>query len=273
MPELPEVETTLRGIKEYVEKQQIIKVVIRKRTLRWPIDLEMESHLQNATVLQVTRRAKYLLFSTDKGTFIFHLGMTGRIGILNKPLPPKKHDHVDILFANKLILRFTDARRFGAFLWTAENVYNHYLIKSLGIEPLSVQFSGRYLKKISENKNIAIKRFIMDSKKVVGVGNIYAAEALFLANIHPLTPVKNLSLTQLTKLVKTIKVVLKNAIITGGTTLKDYLNHEGKKGYFYLHLKVYGRAGKPCVKCGHILTKLCIANRSTVYCKACQTLL
>ncbi len=270
MPELPEVETTLWGIYPHIQAQRIKDVIIRHPRLRWPIPHQIGSKLIGNKIEQIQRRAKYLLLTVGKGTLIIHLGMSGRLRILTKSIPPQKHDHIDIVFSNHKILRFTDPRRFGAFLWTEQAIHLHSLLKNLGPEPLEKSFTSRYLLQQAQDRKIPIKSFIMDNKIVVGVGNIYAAEALFLAKINPLKPVKNITLIEFTRLVTAIKKILRLAIKQGGTTVKDFVNSEGKPGYFSQYLKVYGRAGMPCVSCQTILQSVRIGQRSTVYCGRCQ---
>lgn len=270
MPELPEVETTLNGIKPYSEQQKITAVIVRHHGLRWPIPKNINTLVKNQLVQIIERRGKYLLFRTTKGTIILHLGMSGSLRVLTQPTPAGKHDHVDIEFANHKILRLTDPRRFGAFLWTEEDPYFHPLLKHLGPEPLSKEFSGKYLWQRAQKRKVPIKSFIMDSKIVVGVGNIYASEALFAAGIHPESPTGKISAERFEVLVKEIKKILRIAIKKGGTTLKDFLKSDGKPGYFSQHLKVYGRAGLPCVECGTELKELRLGQRSTVVCEKCQ---
>jgi formamidopyrimidine-DNA glycosylase len=273
MPELPEVETTMRGIAPHILQQKITSVVIRHFYLRWPIPKNLASILEKQIVLDVTRRGKYLLLATAKGTLIIHLGMSGCLRVMAAPIfTSNKHDHVDICFANKICLRLTDPRRFGALLWTDQAVSLHPLIKNLGIEPLAKEFTGKYLFERAQGRKVAIKTFIMDSKVIVGVGNIYAAESLFASGIHPLAATGNLNLAQCKKLVTAIKKILLMAIAQGGTTLKDFFNSSGKPGYFKAKLKVYGRGGLPCVKCASLLSELRLASRHTVYCSACQPL-
>lgn len=270
MPELPEVETTLRGILPYTQHQRIVHVDIRHYQLRWPIPKNIKQRLKDKIIQSIIRRGKYLIVALDSGNLILHLGMSGHLRIVPANTPFEKHDHVDILLSNQKILRFNDPRRFGAFLWVDTDPLLHPLLKDLGLEPLDPKFSGRYLKQLAQGKKLHVKKFIMDSKVVTGVGNIYAQEALFLACIHPLTPVNQLTLTQFTSLAKSIQVILKKAIKQGGTTLKDFLNSDGKPGYFVNELRVYGRAGLPCKVCGTCLTLVRIAQRSTVYCERCQ---
>jgi len=270
MPELPEVETTLRGIKPHIEHQLIKDIIIRHYQLRWPVPRDLQDKLKHKKIKKIERRAKYLLISVAEGTIILHLGMSGSLRILAQPLLPKKHDHIDIEFENKKILRFTDPRRFGAFLWTEEDPALHPLLKNLGPEPLDKSFSAQYLLKRAQGRKVPVKSFIMDNKIVVGVGNIYATEALFIAGINPKHPADKISLEQYKKLVKTIKAVLLYAIKQGGTTLKDFLNSDGKPGYFINKLKAYGRAGLSCVKCHTTLKSIYIGQRNTVYCEKCQ---
>lgn len=270
MPELPEVETTLRGIELHIKNQKIKRVIIRNRNLRWPIPSHLNKTLKDQVITNGLRRGKYLLFTTAKGTLILHLGMSGNLRILPPKTPPQKHDHLDIEFTNHKILRLTDPRRFGACLWTDGDPLNHFLLKNLGCEPLSKDFTGHFLFQRGQQKKVAIKTFLMDSKIVVGIGNIYAAEALFAARINPNTPAGEVKLHQYEVLVTAIKKILRASIKQGGTTLKDFLHSEGKPGYFKLHLKVYGRGNQPCLNCKTKLTEIRIGQRSTVYCINCQ---
>jgi formamidopyrimidine-DNA glycosylase len=270
MPELPEVETTLRGIQPFIQNQVIHRFVIRRANLRWPIPKANLQRLVGQAIIEVKRRGKYLLLSTDLATIIIHLGMSGRLRILDKPTIADKHDHVDIIFNNGCLLRFTDPRRFGALLCSEADPYQHPLLKHLGVEPLSRQFSVHYLKRQLQHKRLAIKSAIMDPCIVVGVGNIYATEALFIAAISPIKSAKTLSLAELKRLLRAIKSILRRAIRHGGSSLKDFLNSEGEPGYFSQKLQVYGRAGLPCLQCKSILQFIRIGQRSTVYCPHCQ---
>ena len=270
MPELPEVETTRRGILPHIENQTIVKAIIRERRLRWLIPANLPQILRNKTIIKVERRAKYLLLITHEGTIIIHLGMSGFLNILLEHSPIKKHDHIDLVLSNHKILRFTDPRRFGAFIWTEKTPHEHELLQHLGVEPLSQNFTGRYLHLSAKNRKAPIKSFLMDNKIVTGIGNIYATEALFAAGIHPTAPANSISIERLEKLVKSSKQILRQAIKHGGTTLKDFVNSDGKPGYFSNQLKVYGRAGKKCFVCQSILQSMQIGQRSTVYCKHCQ---
>lgn len=270
MPELPEVETTLRGIKRHIIGCNITDVIVRHPRLRWPVPADLKSKIKGHTLKAISRRAKYLLFTFDVGTLILHLGMSGKLRILDSELPPQKHDHVDIYFDNNKYLRFTDPRRFGALLWTDEDPANHVLLASIGVEPLSTAFNGDYLFVRASGRKVPVKSFIMDSKIVAGVGNIYATEALFEACIRPQTPAGKISLKQYEALASAIKSILKNAIEKGGTTLKDFMKSDGSPGYFSIELQAYGHAGKACPRCGATLKSARIAQRSTVYCAKCQ---
>ncbi|MBX3710127.1 MAG: bifunctional DNA-formamidopyrimidine glycosylase/DNA-(apurinic or apyrimidinic site) lyase [Gammaproteobacteria bacterium] len=270
MPELPEVETTLRGILPHINRQTITKVVVRQCQLRWPIQSNLPQILSGKKIIDVERRGKYLLLRTDSGAIIIHLGMSGHLRILTQDLLPNKHDHVDIVFQSNKILRFTDPRRFGAFLWTKDDPHHHSLLKNLGIEPLTKGFSGKYLWLRAQGRKLPIKSLLMDSKIVAGIGNIYAAEALFEAGIYPAVPAQSLSVERLNSLAKSIKRILRHAIERGGTTLKDFINSDGKPGYFSNQLKAYGHAGLPCVVCHTLLQSMQIGQRNTVYCKRCQ---
>lgn len=270
MPELPEVETTLRGIAPYIQHQIITDVIVRKHQLRWPIPTNIKQLLVGQSILDLQRRGKYLLLQTEQHIVIIHLGMSGVLRIFTSE-PPKadKHDHVDILFNNNTILRFTDPRRFGALLLMHKNS-EHTLLKNLGVEPLSKNFNAKYLWSKARNKKVSIKSFLMNHHIVTGIGNIYATEALFAAKIDPTIPAKSLTFIQIKVLVKHIKKILQKAIKRGGTTLKDFLNSNGKPGYFSNHLKVYGREGLPCVICNTTIQTKKIGQRTTAYCKRCQ---
>ncbi|MGR9051088.1 MAG: bifunctional DNA-formamidopyrimidine glycosylase/DNA-(apurinic or apyrimidinic site) lyase [Gammaproteobacteria bacterium] len=270
MPELPEVETTCRGIKPHIERRTIADVVIRQPRLRWPVSEEIKRLLPGLTVHEVSRRAKYILLVTDIGTVIMHLGMSGNLRILTGDAAVKKHDHADVVFTNGTVLRFNDPRRFGAILWSGGPISEHPLFKDLGPEPLSSEFDGNYLRQRAKNRNTPIKAFIMDSHNVVGVGNIYANEALFAAGIRPTRSAGNISSARYETLATSIREVLSSAIDQGGTTLRDFVNENGKPGYFKQRLQVYGRGGAPCFVCRHPLTEIRQSNRSTVFCSRCQ---
>jgi len=270
MPELPEVETTRRGIEPYIVNQTIQQIIIREHQLRWKIPSKLVKELPGKKITKVIRRGKYLLFFIDQGTLILHLGMSGSLLLFADNRSHKKHDHVDILFVNNITLRFTDPRKFGAVLFTTEDPLNHPLLAKLGPEPLTQAFSPKHLATLAKNRTICIKSFIMDSKVVVGIGNIYATEALFLARINPNAITKSISAARLSELVYVIKKILRAAIKQGGTTLKDFVDSEGKPGYFAQKLKVYGRAGQACLSCDTTLLAVRISNRNTVYCPKCQ---
>jgi len=268
MPELPEVETTCKGISPIVGSK-IKHIIIRQPKLRWPIPPAL-SEFKNLIVKKVSRRAKYILIHTDQGAFIIHLGMSGRLCLIKQGLTAAKHDHVDFILTNNRLLRYTDHRRFGSILWSDEDPLNHRLLCELGPEPLSRSFNGQYLFKITRTKKTAIKTTIMDQKIVVGVGNIYANEALYLAGISPIRKTQSLSLEECQALVKAIQKILKRAILQGGTTLRDFLSADGKRGYFKQKLQVYGRQGELCFSCTKILSSEKIGQRMTVYCRTCQ---
>jgi formamidopyrimidine-DNA glycosylase len=270
MPELPEVETTCRGIAPHIEGQTVKQVIVRQPKLRWPVPELLNQILAGLSIQSVSRRAKYLLFTTNAGTMLLHLGMSGSLRIMKTGQRAGKHDHIDFIFNDDTLLRFNDPRRFGAVLWTTAPATEHQLLKDLGPEPLLADFNGELLYSLSRNRKVPVKSFIMDSHIVVGVGNIYANEALFMAGILPSRQAGKISLARYQKLAESIRVILLHAIQQGGTTLRDFVNEAGKPGYFKQQLKVYGRAGLPCVHCQQPLTEIRLANRSTVFCSACQ---
>ncbi len=270
MPELPEVETTRRGISPHIQHNTIRSVTIRNPRLRWPIDAALPKRLKGRIIDDVERRGKYLLIRVENGTLLWHLGMSGSLRILLQHEPPKTHDHVDITFNDGKILRYNDPRRFGAVVWTEAPAEEHALLHHLGPEPLEEEFNADYLYTKSRKRQQAIKSWIMDSKIVVGVGNIYANEALFYSGIHPLKAAGKITRKQCEKLVEEIKRILQAAILRGGTTLRDFVNSDGKPGYFAQELSVYGRGGEDCRQCGKALTEKQIAQRASVYCTICQ---
>jgi len=270
MPELPEVETTRLGIQPHIEGQGINEMIIRQPRLRWPVPTELTNILPQQTIEKVVRRGKYLLFQTKAGTLITHLGMSGSLRILTDSIAPGKHDHIDIIFANHICLRFNDPRRFGCFLWTTENPYQHDLLKNLGPEPLTNLFDGDYLFEQSRKRTTPIKHFIMDSQIVVGVGNIYANEALFYSGIHPEEKAGKINAARYYLLAENIKSILAQAIKIGGTTIRNFSGSDGKPGYFKQQLKVYGRMGLPCIICKNILLEIRLGQRSSVFCPHCQ---
>lgn len=270
MPELPEVETVSRGIRPLLLKQKITQIIVRQPKLRWTIPRSLNNDLKQQTIQQVTRRGKYLLLATENGTIIIHLGMSGVLLVQPQQHTWAKHEHVNIILANGYALCFIDPRRFGTILWTTQDPQQHRLLKHLGPEPLTRDFNARYLINAARRHKCTIKQFIMNNHIVVGVGNIYATEALFLAKIHPTTPANQVSAAHLTKLVTTIKQVLKLAIKNSGTTIRDYATSDGKPGNFQHRLYVYGRQNQPCKKCKTILQAIRLGQRNTVFCPSCQ---
>ena len=269
MPELPEVETTRRGIEPHVVGRKVSSVTIRDRRLRWPISDDLEQRLEGGRVLAARRRAKYLLIDFDNGSLLVHLGMSGSLRLVNNKEQPRKHDHVDIALDTGFLLRYHDPRRFGSMHWVEGT--SHTLLDHLGPEPLSTDFSGDYLHRASRTRAAPVKHFIMDAKVVVGVGNIYANEALFMAGIRPDRAANKVSKVRYVRLAETIQEVLATAIEVGGTTLRDFVGGDGKAGYFAQSLQVYGRAGGLCKRCkGQTLKEIRQSNRSTVFCPNCQ---
>jgi len=269
MPELPEVETTLRGIEPHLLNQRISRVIVRDPRLRWPVPDDV-SKAEGQKFVKLARRGKYLLLKLQHGGLIIHLGMSGSLRILQQPLTPGKHDHVDVELENGVCLRFNDPRRFGAFLWVDGEMQSHELLRDLGPEPLSEEFTADYLYRRSRDRRVAIKNFIMNGHIVVGVGNIYASEALFMAGIHPQRAAGRVSLQRYEGLVAATCDVLDRAIKQGGTTLRDFVNSEGAPGYFAQELLVYDRAGSDCFQCGTTIRLKVIGQRSSYYCPACQ---
>lgn len=270
MPELPEVETTLRGIAPHLAGQVVADVIIRNAKLRWPIPKNLPKLLGGQRVSGLHRRAKYLLIHFAQGTLILHLGMSGSLRILTTPTPPDKHDHFDLVLANGIIMRLRDPRKFGAVLWQVGDVSEHPLLAKLGPEPLLDAFNADYLYRATRKRSAAIKLLIMDSHVVVGVGNIYANEALFRAGIKPQLASGKVSLLRCEKLVSEIRATLGEAIKLGGSSLRDYVDSDGKQGYFQQHYWVYGRAGEPCKRCGTLIRLIKQGQRSSFYCPVCQ---
>lgn len=269
MPELPEVETTRRGIAPHCEGETIGRVTVRNASLRWPVPADLAEKLEGQVIRSVDRRAKYLFLNMDQGSVIVHLGMSGSLRIISDSTPPLPHDHIDLALQSGVILRFNDPRRFGCWLW-ADSADKHPLISHLGPEPLAPEFSGEFLFRLSRSKNTPVKSFIMDSQVVVGVGNIYANEALFKAGIHPRRKAGRISRDRYHGLAEAIRETLSAAILMGGTTLRNFVNSDGKPGYFAQSLLVYGRGGQPCEECGTPLKEIRMNNRATVYCPRCQ---
>ena len=269
MPELPEVETSRRGIAPHIEGQKISALNIRERRLRWPVGKEVDRNLEGATITSVDRRAKYLLINTSNGTAIMHLGMSGSLSIVDRGTPAGVHDHVDFELEDGKALRLRDPRRFGSLHWSDEPL-EHPLLSSLGPEPLGPDFSGRYLWERSRGRRVAVKPFIMTANIVVGVGNIYASESLYRAGIHPKRAAGRVSLERYEWLADAIRGVLERAIKAGGTTLRDFYGGDGEAGYFQQELDVYGREDEPCNACGTPITSVVLGQRATYYCKSCQ---
>lgn len=279
MPELPEVETTRRGLAPHVEGKRIRGVVLRRPDLRWPIPAEIESVLPGQRIHAVRRRAKYLLLDTDAGSALLHLGMTGSLRVLPASTPVTTHDHVDFALSSGRVLRFNDPRRFGCLLWQPVGE-THELLQALGPEPLSDAsvetaldtpvFDGDYLFQRSRGRKAPVKTFLMDQRIVVGVGNIYAAESLFRAGISPLRPAGKVTRGRYVALADAVKQILAYAITRGGTTLRDFISPDGAPGYFEQELLAYGRSGLPCPNCGRALKSGNIGQRASVWCGHCQ---
>lgn len=269
MPELPEVETTCRGIAPHIIGMEIKAVVIRQPKLRWPIPKGLEKELKGVKTLNLERRAKYLLLQTESGTLILHLGMSGSLRILPLDTAVTPHDHFDLLFVG-CCLRLRDPRRFGAVIWTTTAPEDHPLIRNLGPEPLTSEFNGEWLYAHSRNRSVPVKNLIMDGKVVAGVGNIYANESLFLSGIDPRRGGNRISKRRYQKLAEQIKAVLSAAIRQGGTTLRDFQRNDGRPGYFSQALQVYGKEGHPCPACGSAIRRQMISQRSSFFCSRCQ---
>ena len=270
MPELPEVETTLRGLVGPLAGRRVARVVVRNSALRWPVPGDLDVQLAGFPIRGMSRRAKYLLLHFDHGTLIMHLGMSGRLRHLAEDRPPGKHDHVDLVLDNGSVVRLCDPRRFGAVLWTADDPNAHPLLCKLGPEPLEQGFDGAYLHRESRRRSAPIKTVIMDAHLVVGVGNIYASESLFRARINPQGAANSLSLARCERLVQEIKATLSDAIAAGGSSLRDYFGADGKPGYFQQQYFVYGRTEEACRVCDTPIHSLRQGQRSTFYCPFCQ---
>lgn len=269
MPELPEVETTRRGIAPHATGQQIQAIHVRESRLRWPVANNLPAILGQQTIHKVRRRAKYLLFDVDAGSLLIHLGMSGSLRIVDSTTPLKKHDHIDIVLASQRIIRFHDPRRFGSVLFSTDPA-SHPLLSELGPEPLTDEFSGDVLFFASRKRAVAVKNFIMNAHTVVGVGNIYASEALFRAGINPRRRAGRVSRERYARLAAEIKATLQAAIDVGGTTLRDFYGGDGEPGYFRQKLNVYERAGEPCRNCGAPIKRYVLGQRATYACTTCQ---
>jgi formamidopyrimidine-DNA glycosylase len=269
MPELPEVETTRRGLLPLLG-QEVRAVTVRKAALRWPVTENLHGLMAGQRLRDLQRRAKYILARFETGTLLLHLGMSGRLCLLEKDEPHGRHDHVDILFEHGAVLRLRDPRRFGAVLWIAGDPLQHELLKSLGPEPLEAGFDADLLYRETRSRSAPIKNAIMDAHLVVGVGNIYASESLFRARINPRTPAGKLSRARCERLVAEIKATLAEALQAGGSSLRDFFGADGNPGYFQQSYFVYGRTGQPCRVCGTAIRSLKQGQRSTFYCPKCQ---
>ncbi len=268
MPELPEVETTCRGVGAVIVGRRISDWQLRQPLLRWPVVLP--ACLRGERVLRVLRRAKYLVLETAQGALIMHLGMSGSLQLVPREAAPGRHDHVDLEFDEDLVLRLTDPRRFGSIHYHDGDWRSHWLLKDLGIEPLDPRFDGDFLHLAARGRRVAIKQFLMDARVVVGVGNIYANESLFRAGIRPRRAARGISRQRCDILAEAVRDVLTRAIRQGGTTLRDFVDGSGRPGYFSQSLNVYGRQNQPCYQCGSVLKGLRLGQRATVYCPNCQ---
>jgi formamidopyrimidine-DNA glycosylase len=269
MPELPEVETTRRGLAPHVIGRAIRRVEVREPRLRWPVAKDLAPRLADARIDSLERRGKYLLFGTEAGTLLVHLGMSGSLRYLPAAAAPSTHDHIDVHFADGSSLRFNDPRRFGSFMLTRAP-HRHPLLKALGPEPLGAAFTADYLADACRGRRVAIKQQLMNGRIVVGVGNIYANEALFRAGIHPMRAAGRVARARFEPLVTAVRAVLLDAIEEGGTTLRNFVGGDGRPGYFRSALQVYDREGQPCLRCGTPITHRVVGQRSTYYCARCQ---
>ena len=271
MPELPEVATTINGIRPCLQGAVIVGATVRERRLRWPIIADLKQRVEGQTVMDITRRAKYILIRLERGGLLIHLGMTGSMRVTTEDVKPEKHDHFDLLTDTGAVIRYRDPRRFGCMIYCEGDPRNHALLHKLGKEPLEQGFTGAYLYQLSRNRGIAVKAFIMDQSVVVGVGNIYASESLFAAGIRPTRKCSRISMLRYQKLVQEIRNILKDSIDKGGTTIQDFTGTDGRPGYFEQELMVYGHAGDPCQRCGRPIISRVVAQRSSFYCSRCQT--
>jgi formamidopyrimidine-DNA glycosylase len=269
LPELPEVETTRRGLEPLLVGQTIANLEVREHRLRWPVEPALPDRLKRQLILSLERRGKYLLIVTAGGTLIWHLGMSGSLRYIETPSAPVTHDHLDLVLDNGARVRFNDPRRFGSVHFSAQPA-RHWLLQNLGVEPLSEAFDGAYLWNSARGRRVAIKQHLMNSQIVTGVGNIYANEALFHAGIHPRRAAGRIAAARFDRLADHIKFVLRDAIEVGGTTLRDYVGGDGRPGYFQLALAVYGRGGEACMTCAAPVKQVVIGQRATYYCVNCQ---
>lgn len=272
MPELPEVEVTMRGISGFLKNSRITDINVYYPKLREPIS-EKFSSLHDLKVLSLARRGKYIIIETDQGTILIHLGMTGHLLVCDSDLPMKKHDHVEMVLSNGKSIRFNDQRRFGLFLWfpLGEDVYGSKYLVNLGYEPLTDDFTPEALySSLVHHGRKPVKQALMTNEIVVGIGNIYASEILFSCRINPLTPAGHVTLADCEKIVPIIKTTLLNSIENGGTTIRDFSGADGKKGYFVQKLNVYGKSNEKCPVCGCLIESRVIGGRNTYFCSNCQ---
>lgn len=271
MPELPEIETIRRGIEPHVRDRRIAKIIVREARLRWPVAENLPDQAEKRRILAVQRRAKYLLFRLENNSsLILHLGMSGSLRLVTPEDPPLAHAHLDVVLDDDSILRYTDPRRFGSLHWSAADPEQHRLLAHLGPEPLSSAFHAAYLHSLSRGRRISIKAFLMDNRVVVGIGNIYANEALYRAAIRPMSAAGRIGSKRYARLVQAVKSVLAEAIEAGGTTLRDFTGSEGRPGYFRQRLEVYGRDGASCHRCAGSIRVRRLGQRATYYCPGCQ---
>lgn len=270
MPELPEVETTRRGLEPHLQGQRIRAMIVRDARLRWPVPSDLPGWVAGKRIERLIRRSKYLLVDCGEGWLILHLGMSGSLRVVPADLEPGAHDHVDLVLESGQALRLRDPRRFGAVLWTRAAIDTHPLLVHLGIEPLTRELHPARLHQLTRPHRTGIKQFLMDGRRIVGVGNIYANESLFLAGIHPRVPAGKLSLERCARLSSAIKQTLRAAIRAGGSSLRDFVGADGNAGYFQQRYWVYDRAGQPCRRCGSVIRKIQQGQRSTFYCPSCQ---
>jgi formamidopyrimidine-DNA glycosylase len=270
MPELPEVETTRRGLAPHVVGERISAAVVRNRALRLPVPRRLPQILAGLTITALTRRGKYLLFGSDAGTLIVHLGMSGRLWIVARGTPPELHDHFDLVLANGTLVRLRDPRRFGLLAWETGDPLRHALLEAIGPEPFGGEFTAQWLYGVTRSRHAPVKQVLMDSRAVAGVGNIYASESLFRAGIHPRLPAHRIGLARCARLVDAVRETLQLAIDAGGSTLRDYVGSDGLAGSFQSQFMVYDREGEPCFRCGTPIRTLRQGQRATFYCVRCQ---
>ncbi len=278
MPELPEVETTLNGLRPSLLGARIARLVVRERRLRWPVEARLESKVRGRTVTAMRRRGKYMVINLDRGGLLMHLGMSGSFRVLAKEtaaatglgLKPEPHDHYDLITDRGRIIRYRDPRRFGCLLWAAGDPMTHARIRALGVEPLEPSFNGAHLHRAARGRRLAVKSLLMDGRVVVGIGNIYASEALFDAGIHPLRGCHRVSEQRYRRLAESVQKILSAAILRGGSTIRDFAGADGQPGYFEQELMVYGREDEPCRGCGVRIRNVTVGQRSTFYCPRCQ---